>query len=830
MATFTQSLRARGESGLVELLTLRPDLASPPPSSIRSLAARAANRVSLDRALAGLDAQALQVLEAALALDGTAAHPEGIAPHDIARAVGDAVDGRVADAVRTCVEHALLWHATDGDDLHPAPGLDDVLGPYPAGLGPRLSTTLARRSPQALARLAEGLGLAPTGAGTPDAGSDEPQPVDVPALTRALADPTTVDGLLDQGPPGVRQVLDALTWGPPVGRSPEADPRSTGKTSPARTAVEWLLRHGLLAVSDSQHVVLPREVALALRAGRTHRAPAAVPQPAATPADPATVDAGSAQAAQEVVRLVTALIALWGDEQPPVLRSGGLGLRELRRLAARLEIPESTAGLVVELAGSAGLVADDGEDPPVLAPTTEVDEWLRLPLAERWADLAQAWLVSERAAWLVGTRDDRGSLRPALDPESRRPWAPRLRTSVLSVLRDAAEAPDRAGLTAAQVTEVLRWRAPRSAPAEHAVEAVLRESAALGVLGDLVPGALSSAGAALLAGQDAAAALEAQLPPAVEHVLLQGDLTGIVPGRPSAALGELLDSSAQVESRGAGLTVRFTELSVRGALDAGRTAEELLSDLSRHARSGVPQPLEYLVLDAARRHGRVRVGGVGSYLRADDPSLLTGLVEDRTLHGLGLLRLAPTVIAAQVGPAVLLAALRERGLAPVAEGPGGQVVLTRPAPRRVRLPRGGRPAGPQATTVAATSSAADRSAAVAARERRLQRLAADLLDTDRRETASIETPDDAGPLASPDAAPAAPHPGTPDPVLALALLREAAAEGREVWLEIVGAQGASQRRRVRPLRVDAGRVRAVDSERESELTVAVHRIARVTPV
>jgi hypothetical protein len=34
---------------------------------------------------------------------------------------------------------------------------------------------------------------------------------------------------------------------------------------------------------------------------------------------------------------------------------------------------------------------------------------------------------------------------------------------------------------------------------------------------------------------------------------------------------------------------------------------------------------------------------------------------------------------------------------------------------------------------------------------------------------------------------------------------------------------------VRPLRVEAGRVRALDTTRGAELTVAIHRIARVDP-
>ena len=69
--------------------------------------------------------------------------------------------------------------------------------------------------------------------------------------------------------------------------------------------------------------------------------------------------------------------------------------------------------------------------------------------------------------------------------------------------------------------------------------------------------------------------------------------------------------------------------------------------------------------------------------------------------------------------------------------------------------------------------------------------------------------------------------GTGDPLEALALLREAVADRLTVVLEIAGPDGPT-RRTVRPVRVEAGRVRAVDAEREAELTIAVHRIIRVT--
>lgn len=858
MATFTEQLRARGETGLAALLGARPDLAAPPPATVRSLAARATNRASLDRVLATVDATVLAVLEASLALTPvTGALPGAIPPspasvRSVVAATGVA-EADVVHAARSALDLALLWN-DDAPDvavgletvLRPAPGLDEALGPYPAGLGPPLVAALGRRSPQGLARLATDLGL-PERLGVPDAAAPGPGPADgvraagttaaIGVLAAHLTDPLTVVDLLDRAPTGARSVLEALTWGPPVGRSPVPAPGQ--EAGPGRTAVEWLLRHGLLSVGDPQHVVLPREIALVLRGGRTHATAPVTPTPPPTRVDVRSVDAESARHALEVVRLTTALITAWGADPPPVLRAGGLGTRELRRTGGRLEVDDRQAALLVEIAGAAALVADDGEDPPSIAPTADADDWLRLPLPQRWERLAEAWLTSERAAWLVGTRDDRGALRAALDPEGRRPWAPRLRRTVLDVLAGAtgtdadrpADGPDRAGaLTPAQVHEVLTWQTPRSAPPLHAVEAVLTEATALGILG---AGALSAPGHALVSGltgaavdaaSAAATALADRLPPTVEEILLQGDLTGVVPGRPVDELAALVDLAAHVESRGAGLTVRFTETSVRHALDEGRTAEDLLAELSRFARSGVPQPLEYLVLDVARRHGRVRVGMASSYLRADDPALLAGLVEDKALRGLGLLLLAPTVIAAQVTPAVLLAALRDRGLSPVGEDSGGAVVVARSV-TRARRARGRR----RAPAVASPQRADE------ARDRRLLRLAKDLLSADRREDRDRPTAD-----APPGPAPSAgfetgPVPdgddrGTPDPVLALALLREAVAEGREVWLDIVGPAGGSIRRRVRPLRVDAGRVRVIDPDREAELTVAVHRIAGVTPI
>lgn len=787
MPTFTGYLRERSDDELVALLRSRPDLASPSPATLSSLAVRATSRSSLERALAGVDASVLQVLEAVVALSD----PGPVTAADLPAAIGatdEAGVELVERALRLAVVGTLVYPDSDAADapLQPSPGLAEILGPYPAGLAS--ADAGVRR-------------------GTPA------EPVDLDDL------PT----LLRTAPAGARPVLDALLWGPPVGLAPS-------NSTAAAAAVDWLVRRHLLLPGDSRHVVLPRAVALALRGGRTHTAPAFPP---ALPDDVAhrshdLVAAESAAAGERIVLLVARLVRLWEHTPPGVLRGGGLGVRELRRVASALDTDEAEAAFVIELAGAAAFVADDGEDNPSFAPTVAVDEWAVRDVPDRWALLARTWRSTLRTPWLVGSRDDRGGVRAALDPELQRTWAPRLRRAVLDVLADT---PPGTALDPTHVLAVLRWRTPRSVPPPAAVQAMLVEAGRLGITG---AGALSDAGRALLletaplvGAADPADALAAALPPAVDEILLQGDLTGVVPGRPSPELEDLLDRTAHVESRGGALTVRFTPDSVRRALDAGSTADGLLAELAAHSRAGVPQPLEYLVRDAARRHGRLRVGSASGYVRADDPSLLAGLAEDPRLASLGLIRLAPTVLAAQAPARELVEALRAHGLAPVAEGPDGQVVHVVSSIRRVgrRATAGARRrASDAAPTGAREALTDDRLLALVPQLRRAE--AERKADEAERVPGTILPP----PTRRASAPPSAPPPGagTADPVDALVLLREAAAEKAEVWVELVGSHGVPQRRLLRPLRVEGGRLRAIDTARESELTVAVHRIATVT--
>ncbi|WP_226924856.1 helicase-associated domain-containing protein [Georgenia satyanarayanai] len=737
LADVVAELARRPDADVVALLRERPDLPVPPPTTLTALAARACSRPSVERVLAGLDQHVLEVAEAVCALGG-------LGPVDVA-AVQAATGAGAPAAAAVSVDEAYgrlerLLLVVGG---LPVLALHEALGPYPARLGPPLAA----------------LDVADAPVTTPE------------ALGAVLAD----------APPAAHRVLDALVTGTPVGVT-------SGEPS---GAIRWLLDHGVLQRLGATQVVLPLETGLAARHGRTHPQPHPQPPPVEAPTRPAAVVAAeSTRAAEELVRLVGVVVREWTQEPAPALRSGGLGVRELRRLAGDLGTTPEQAAEIVEIAAMAGLVGpdDDGER-PVLGPAAPAADWAEDELADRWVALAEGWLASTRMPWLVGTRDDRGTLRAALGPGLERGWAARLRRRVLAVL---ASLPAGTAPAATAVHAVLRWQAPRATPPEASVAAVLAEAELLGLTG---AGALGSAGRALATGtEDAAAALARDLPEPVDEILVQGDLTAVVPGRPTRELAELLDQVADVESRGAALTVRFTAESVRRALDAGTEAQPLLERLAAVSRTPLPQALEYLVGDTARRHGRLRVGGAGSYLRTPDEATTRALLADPRLAGLGLREIAPTALVSRALPGELLETLRRTGAAPVLEGPGAAVGGRPEARRGVRtVPR-----------VRRAGEVQVQGPDDVALERLVGRMRAGQERADQRDDL----------------------PAT-DPVHTVAALREAASAGSAVRVVLIGASGKPERRRVRPVSVEGGRVRMVDLDREAELVVAIHRISAV---
>src|SRR5688500_15615000 len=274
-----------------------------------------------------------------------------------------------------------------------------------------------------------------------------------------------------------------------------------------------------------------------------------------------------------------------------------------------------------------------------------------------------------RLPGLIGRKDDAGRPIPALSDGVRRPLAPRDRRRVLAGLAELP--PGTAPGSAAALADLLAWRAPRRGGRlrDEVVAWTVAEGTALGVV---ALDAISAPGRAVLADPDRiVAALRAVLPEPVDHVLLQADLTAVAPGPLEAGLARELDLMAEVESAGGATVYRFTEATVRRALDAGRSAADLHALLERRSATPVPQGLTYLVDDVARRHGRLRGGAAASFLRSDDEVLVAEVLAHPDSIGLELRRIAPTVVVSPLPLVELMDALRAAGFSPAAEDPAG---------------------------------------------------------------------------------------------------------------------------------------------------------------
>src|SRR4051794_22492538 len=489
-ATLAAWLRTRRDEQLGALLTARPDIARPVPSDVVALASRLAVPVSVDRALDELDAATLQVLDVVLL-----APTDGVPPDELPARLPEVPDDVLEAAVTRLTDRALLW----GDEVLRAPEPVRRAVRHPAGLGR-------------------------------------------PASEIRLALPADLPKVLAELPADELAVLERLAGDRPVGHLP--DTPGDGQATPARR----LVQRGLLARIDALNVELPREIGLALRGARPYGAPRLRPEPAVETRDAGVVDRQAAGAALETIGRIGELLTALEEEPAGLLRSGGLGVRDQKRLARMLKVGEADVGWLLELAHVAGLLDVGGPHRDEWLPTRAYDLWRELDLPARWAALASGWLGSIRLPSLVGQRDVAGKAVNALSPDLVRHTAPAIRRPALAVL---AEYPPGTGLAADDLVALLRWRTPRRGDRLAPVPDMLTEAARLGVV---VGGVLSTAGRGLLAGGEDGAAdgMRGLLPDPVDHVLAQPDLSLVAPGPLVSDLADTLAVVADVESsRGA---------------------------------------------------------------------------------------------------------------------------------------------------------------------------------------------------------------------------------------------------------------------------------------
>lgn len=360
-----------------------------------------------------------------------------------------------------------------------------------------------------------------------------------------------------------------------------------------------------------------------------------------------------------VVRRLHMLLDHFSTNPVPALAAGGIGVRPIRAAAKGFGLSEGEVGLLIHLAISLGLFGPTEDDR--WAPTSIVSEFTQLSPIRQWAAIVAVWRTST-------TVDEQSGLPTRWSGDL--VWPPQAdhRTAVLDVLTSLEPG---TGVEELTLTHLCGWRYPEALGTDGAgsIVQVLR-------LLDLVPAdgavGLTTMARALLEGGVAGA--EQILGPAAQQVVIQADHSVIAPPGLAPRVATELAAVAELQSDAGAQIWRITPQRIGQAMAEGWSREEIVALLNRVSRVTPPPNVLVTVDDVAARHGRLRAGTVGSYVRCEDPVDLSGAA---AVAAAKLRVLSPTVAVSPLTRTKLIAALRAKGLMTIAEDADGTAIPTR---------------------------------------------------------------------------------------------------------------------------------------------------------
>lgn len=191
----------------------------------------------------------------------------------------------------------------------------------------------------------------------------------VEAIGEALADPEVVREQYRAAPRVAQEILLDMAVGEPYYSDPHAMMalRNGRRSSPLR----WAVDHGLLTFNAyyGAAISMPSEVGVALRPDFRAGFDPVPPAPPSVPVSAETVDREGAAAARAALAAVTTLLEECGRTPVPILKAGGVGVREVRRLAKLLGSDEEGMRFWLTVAGMNGLIGIAGDK---VAPSAEI--------------------------------------------------------------------------------------------------------------------------------------------------------------------------------------------------------------------------------------------------------------------------------------------------------------------------------------------------------------------------------------------------------------------------------------------------------------------------
>lgn len=345
---------------------------------------------------------------------------------------------------------------------------------------------------------------------------------------------------------------------------------------------------------------------------------------ATAPSKPANLEATAGIHAFEATQMTTELILELESRMMREMGKSGIGLADVKRLAALTGKDFDYVRSVFDLTRSAELVASRDERWRLTALS---NAWLELDQSGRWLVLANTWraMLGEYAIESVVER---------------------------LLLGESLESALRFTFPLEKFTETSRFGKVISF-AE--------------IIGCSVEGHAPNWVLPLLKGEDSAALklLAQHLPKLTNRIIVQADLSVIAPGPLATEDERELRLLVETEQCSLASRYRLTPLSVSHGLESGRSADDLRATLTRLSGTALPQPVEYLISDVSKRIGRIRVledsKTGGSQILSAEPTLLTELVNDSRLKPYAITRLDSQALSSRFSAEVIYYGLREVG-------------------------------------------------------------------------------------------------------------------------------------------------------------------------
>jgi hypothetical protein len=170
--------------------------------------------------------------------------------------------------------------------------------------------------------------------------------------------------------------------------------------------------------------------------------------------------------------------------------------------------------------------------------------------------------------------------------------------------------------------------------------------------------------------------LTAALPKTQSKLIVQADLSIISVG-PLPTKTELeLRRFVETERIGVASTYRISTLSITYGLETGLTEESIRKLLAELSGTALPQPVDYLIREAASRFGRLVLtdGMAGTLITATDQVLLTHILNDTSLRPISITRVDEVTLQTRFELDIVYYQLRESKYAAIRKDAQGQVI------------------------------------------------------------------------------------------------------------------------------------------------------------